>query len=112
MSLSHQTHQEELQANQTKGVTRSPKLVEGDIAGINRPRRQSAPWNGPSEVMSPIWDPIGGGNKPIVSAVVTAALLPQNKANESPRGSLVSNLDEAIMVKSITAPGEVYILEV
>jgi len=112
MSLSRRTHQEERQVNQTRGVTRGPKLVEGDIPGVIRPRRQPAPWSGAPEVPNPNWEPVGGGNKPIVPAIATAALLPQNKANGSPPGSRVSSLDEAVVLKSVTAPGELYILEV
>lgn len=107
LSTSCQTHQEELLANQSKGATRGSKLVEGDIPVAIRPRRQSA-WSGPSEVPNPNWDPVGGGNKPVIPAITTASLLPVNKAN----GPRVSSLDEAVMIKSITSPGEVYILEV
>lgn len=110
--LSRQTHQEELQAIPNKGIIRGPKPVEGDIQGAHRPRRQSAPWSGPPDVSNPNWDPTGGGNKPIPPAATTAALKLPNKVNGSPRGSLVSSLDEAVVVKSISAPGEVYILEV
>lgn len=84
MPLFRQSHQEELQASQTRGVPKGPQPL-GDSSGANRPRRQSAP---------------------------ATAGPPQIKTNGSPRMSDESSIDEAFVAKSITNPGELYILEV
>lgn len=83
-----------------------------DAPVVIRPRRQSAPWVGPPEVPNPNWDQMGGGSRPMSPAVAAAAALLQQTKGNSKHGSLESNFDEAVLLKSSAAPGEAYIVEV
>ena len=100
-------------SNNIKGNAKGPRVVvEGDSTPIIRSRRQSAAWVGPPEVPNSIRDQLGGGSRPIPTAVATAAVLLQQNTNDTKYGSLGRDFDEAFMLKSTAAPAGAYIVEV